>query len=64
VRQLVDLWADEPIERLQAQGMAAVVYSNEDDWSVGLGSDECRTLAKRLLELAADHERRNKKVRS
>jgi len=57
VKQLTDLQVDEPVESLQVQGVAAIVYSGEGDWSVGLVPAACRALAKRLLELAADHER-------
>jgi hypothetical protein len=59
MRQFLELTADEPIDRLSALGIAAIVHSEEEEWSVGPDPLACRTLATRLLELAATHERQH-----
>lgn len=57
MRQLLELKADEPIDRLRAEGVAAIVSSEEEDWSIGLEPLACRILAEKLLALAEGHER-------
>lgn len=58
MRQLLHFEIDEPVEAVQGQGIVAIVYSKDEDWSIGLDAAAARLLAKRLLALAAEHERR------
>lgn len=57
MREILELAVDEPTERLQQQGIAAVVYSEKEDWACGLDPAHALAMAKRLMELAAGHER-------
>lgn len=60
---LLELNADEPVERLQAQGIAAVVFTEDNAINVGLDSHAARALGQRLIELAEQHEQHHKRER-
>jgi hypothetical protein len=57
MRDLTEIQAFEPNEEGHRIGLAAILADPDwEEWSLGIGPSACRVLAKRLLELANEHE--------
>lgn len=66
MKQWFELALHEPTDDMRRHNGTAAVLADAalEEFGIALGPDECRALAKRLVELANDHEQRFPAARS